>query len=374
MKILFLGDICVYKPLSRNPISAKVSNLFESVDEIIANWEAPITDEGMQPTLKVGPNISQAKGWEYFAEKLSYVTIANNHIMDYGEKGLTKTLDILKEKKITYFGAGLSKEEAYKICYIDKNGLKIALMGLGEAQFGTFKNDEQQNGYAWIFHPSIPKKIIDVKKEVDFLIILPHAGLEMCTLPLPEWQDCYKNLIDLGADAIIASHPHIIQGKELYRGKWIYYSLGNFFFNMPNENHLWKIGLGVEIGISNKQELSFKEHFFSFSDTEVDLIDDKNMKDFFFKNSQTLQNTIDYQKQISLILEKYWEEIYKKYYAFKVSNEKFEKLPLLLKKIFNRIANRYILEGNEKMLLHNISIETHRFVVERYLRNKYKIL
>ena len=76
--------------------------------------------------------------------------------------------------------------------------------------------------------------ILDAKKELDYLFILPHAGVEYTDAPVPELIARYRDFIDYGADGVIASHPHCPQGWETYKGKPIFYSLGNFLFNSKN--------------------------------------------------------------------------------------------------------------------------------------------
>ncbi len=117
---------------------------------------------------------------------------------------------MLNAKKINILGAGTSFRDTYAPLILQKNGLEIALIACGESQFGCLKYPEQSDGYAWIFSEQIAKNIMNLRNEVDFIIVLPHAGLEMADIPLPEWRHFYRTLIDYGADLVIASHPHVI--------------------------------------------------------------------------------------------------------------------------------------------------------------------
>lgn len=376
LKLFFAGDICVNQKLTKSPIDKKLKKLIQDSDFAVATWEAPLIQENFAESIKAGPSLSQQQGWEYFAELFDCVSIANNHIMDYGEDGLRHTIKELGKWKLKSFGAGFGEEEVYRPCVIEKNNIKVALLGVGEAQFGIFKEDTQEAGYAWIFHNQVLKKINQLKQTNDFVIVIPHAGLEMEKLSLPEWRSAYQNFIDWGADMVIASHPHVIQGKEEYKGKWIYYSLGNFFFNMPIKKYPqeWFQSLGLSITLEKSSIIKIQEHFFRFDNQQLYLPEDtKLMVKEFQDISEIFQNRMLYLQDINMITDKFWHQIYQKYYAYKVTNNKYTKLPKIFQKIWNRISNRYLIEGNDLMLLHNIMIDTHRFVVERFIKNHYKI-
>lgn len=186
---------------------------------------------------KSGPSLSQDNEGPKWLEANGFgiVSVANNHIMDYGEGAMEYTKSSFSSSLV--FGAG-SWTEAYSPCIIDKDGAKAAIFGLAHYEFGMLADKwaaRCQKGVAWINHPDVDKIILQYRKEVDYLIVLAHAGVEHIEQPLPEWRDRYRLLIDLGCDAVIASHPHISQGWEIYKDKPIIYSLGNFYFPKPME-------------------------------------------------------------------------------------------------------------------------------------------
>jgi poly-gamma-glutamate capsule biosynthesis protein CapA/YwtB (metallophosphatase superfamily) len=77
-------------------------------------------------------------------------------------------------------------------------------------------------GCSWINHHRFNSIIKEAKTKVDYLIAITHAGLEMVDLPLPEWRDIYREMINMGCDAIVGGHPHVPQGYEIYNGKPIF--------------------------------------------------------------------------------------------------------------------------------------------------------
>lgn len=373
MKVLFFGDICICNSLTGFSISESLAELLKTVDSTVANWEAAIVnDANYLPIKKAGPTIKQHSDYELLlrAQNFSYVSLANNHIMDYGKQGLQNTIQVLESSGIKCFGAGLSVEQAYKPMIIEDQGLRVGLISVGEAQFGTIKYEDAP-GYAWACHPTLTSIIAKTKQQVDFLLMLPHAGLEMVDLPLPEWRQIYRSWIDCGADLVIGSHPHVIQGKESYKGSTIYYSLGNYLFNdYRQESSKWWNSLGLVVEFS-KAKLNVIEHFISFDPEVSELsLNKKNLKKFRelclpLKGT----NEADFLEAINQICVQKWHEYYEKYYAYGFpKNSRIEK-----SRFKHFFFNRLVKKGSKLMLYHNINIETHRFVVERALRKILEI-
>ena len=156
-------------------------------------------------------------------------------------------------KKSLTIGAG-KWEEAYQVKYLEMKGFRIGFFSATQADFAALKDkwtDRGITGCPWINHYEVNQIIARESKNCDFLFVIPHAGVEYMDIPLPEWRDRYKELIDYGADAVIAAHPHVPQGWETYKSKPIFYSLGNFFFDLhkseSDKPKLWDNGLIVTI-------------------------------------------------------------------------------------------------------------------------------
>jgi hypothetical protein len=230
-RILFSGDFCS-KLENCDGISTGILDLLQSADYSIVNCKGPPIGN-KEKIRKAGPAIYQhEKSISCLRNMgLDLVLSTNNHIMDYGCIGLTKTIDELRKNGLAFIGAGLSRMTAYEPIVIDFNDIKVGIVNGCEAQFGVLdESSKRECGYAWINHYEIDYQISKLRPHVDVLIVCAHAGLENYELPLYEWRSRYRNLCDLGADYIIACHPHVIQGYEQYGDKRIYYSLGNFYF------------------------------------------------------------------------------------------------------------------------------------------------
>lgn len=278
MKLLITGDFFVNNP-SEIQIDDSLVNLFSSCDYRIVNFEAPIKslDYTELPT-KSGPRLMQPVETRVLLKKLNInaLTLANNHIMDYGVQGYNKTVSLLED--FCLMGAG-TWNEVYAIQKISVGGIKLGFINLSEMQFGMLSDrwcqNEESIGCAWINHVCVNNIILEGRKEVDCLIAIVHAGVEMIDIPLPEWRDRYREMIDLGCDAVVAHHPHVVQGYETYKNKPIFYSLGNFCFskldNFASPN--WNIGACVVLDITSS---SFSSSFLgiTFDGQKISLIDD----------------------------------------------------------------------------------------------------
>jgi len=378
LKLFFGGDVCISSPISSDFISNELANQIKNNDFRVINWEAPIIKSTDNKSKKAGPSIFQNSTYSSFLEKnlFNVFSLANNHIMDYGENALKNTINILEQCGTT-FGASPNYDQIYKPLILDKNGIKVALISCGEAQFGCAKSEETQGGFAWVFSPQIPKLIRELKSKVNFIVVVPHAGLEMEELPLPEWRSCYKNLIDLGADLIVASHPHVIQPKEKYKDKYIYYSLGNFLFNSANKHPKWgsSLALNCEFIIDENREKSIeiKEIFCTYKKNILQ-IDNSLITNFTKMNNELINHTY-YLNKINQICVDHWNDYYESYFFYERNNirytEMFKNLPDILKKIIQLINHRFLKvvpNKNKTMVYHNIAIETNRFAVERAIK------
>ena len=257
MKLFFAGDFCSKPSTSKIIVSDELKNVIQSCDLKVVNFEVPL-----KPDVKLPP-----QGRERFFQNddapdflrglgFNLFSLANNHAFDWDEEGFKKTKAALGSAS---FGAG-TYEEAYRPKIVEVDGKKIGFLGLSFAAYkGIFDNVTKHDGLgcAYINDLKVNHIIMEAKKEIDYLFIMAHDGIEYIDVPLPETIARYRDLIDYGADGIIAAHPHCPQGWEVYKGKPIFYSLGNFLFNSKenydfraNKPH-WYEGLVVVMTIEN---------------------------------------------------------------------------------------------------------------------------
>ena len=222
--ILIVGDIVNTKN-KESFIDSDLQELIKSQDYSVCNFEAPIQNSGLKYP-KAGPSIFQNKETIEILKKAGFdlLLLANNHMYDYGETGLLDTIKLAKAFNLNTVGAGENFKKAYKPLIKEINGLNICFINACEAQFGVLDdiNLNQSSGYAWINHSIIDQLILEYKNKVDKIIICAHAGLENYSIPLIQWKKRYRDLCDLGADCIVASHPHVPQGYEIHNNKPIF--------------------------------------------------------------------------------------------------------------------------------------------------------
>ena len=193
-----------------------VSSIFSEDDYTLVNLETTFTDSEVKAP-KDGDIFYNFKGPKEYVNILTKasidgVTIANNHIYDYGQRGMQDTVNTLKEKNIDICGEG------YKILK-DIKGTKFGFLGYT----------------GWEYSDGLKTKIVNDINELrnqGAEVVIPyfHWGIEKSYEPYDVQQNLARFAIDNGADAVIGSHPHVIQSMENYKGKLIAYSMGNFCF------------------------------------------------------------------------------------------------------------------------------------------------
>ncbi|MBY0145115.1 CapA family protein [Neobacillus niacini] len=272
--IFVCGDIVNYEKNDGLVCSDSLAEIIANADYSICNFEAPIEGFG-NPISKSGPHHFQRKSTikGLYKQGFDLLCMANNHIMDFGSKGLIATMEESKYIGLDSLGVGVDFNEAYKPLVKRINGIDVGLINASEAQFGVldYFADKNQPGYAWINHSVIDNKIIELKKECDFVIVLSHAGLENYNVPQKEWRHRYKHLCDLGADIVVGSHPHVPQGYEQYNNSFIFYSLGNFYFDSKNYINKEDNSYSVLFHLEKNKQVKFEPIFHHKQDGYVQL-------------------------------------------------------------------------------------------------------
>lgn len=248
IKIIFGGDFCVTPAYTSSHIySEELLKFFEQSDINIINLECPvINDDNNDKILKTGPHLhTNYKVYDLLKElNIHAVTLANNHILDYGSKGLISTIQGCINNDIITTGAGENLRAASEPAIIEKKGIRIALVNFCEHEFSIAT--EKSPG-------ANPLDLIDKIKDIkiarniaDFVFVIIHGGHEHYNFPSPRMVKQYRFIAENGADAIIGHHSHCISGFEIYNNVPIFYGLGNLLFTSPCKNEGWNNGLLVQ--------------------------------------------------------------------------------------------------------------------------------
>ncbi|MBQ9361459.1 MAG: CapA family protein [Lachnospiraceae bacterium] len=215
---------------------------------IVMNLETPLSDEAC-PIRKAGPcliaptkAISGLKAINPF-----FFTLANNHILDQGDKGLYSTMNILGENHIGFAGAGKSLEEARKPYVVEIGGRKLGIYCCAEHEFSIAANKKAGA------NPYDPLESFDdikqLKEMCDYAIVLYHGGKELYRYPSPHLQKVFRKFADSGADIVVAQHTHCIGCKEDYKESTLVYGQGNFLFDHSKKKQ-WETSLIIELDLN----------------------------------------------------------------------------------------------------------------------------
>lgn len=315
MKILITGDLFVSDQYYSNQIIDKsIQDLFTMAECRIVNLEAPITDDRSEnKIIKTGPHLRMSEQTAVSVIKqlnVNGVTLANNHILDYGTQGLLDTLNTLKREKISYVGAGVNLKDAAKFITLNSEGMKIAILNFCENEWSIA--DEDSPGANPMDIIDNTNQIREAKASHDKVIVIVHGGHEYYNLPSPRMQKQYRFYADQGADIVVGHHTHCISGNEVYKGVPIYYSLGNFLFTKNNINDEWYTGLILEVEITSEgidcQIHPVKQEKESFKLSLLEDIDKEDVLCRFETYSNVINNPDELLNNWKLYIEKQSKE------------------------------------------------------------------
>ncbi|HOW32200.1 MAG TPA: CapA family protein [Bacteroidales bacterium] len=258
INIFISGDFFGSNRLEKFIIDENYDKIFHDImpeiknaDIAITNLESPVTlllrsINKTGPAIKANPKTMAALKYA----GINLVTLANNHIMDYGAQGLTDTINSCKKNMIDFVGAGLNVDEAAKPFIITVKGKKIAFINIAENEWST--TDGKMPGANPLNPFTNFYTIQQARYESDHVFVIIHGGHEKYSLPSPGMKQLYRFFIDAGADAVIGHHTHFYSGYEIYKGRPIFYSLGNFIFDSLSViDPRWHEGFAVKFIIDH---------------------------------------------------------------------------------------------------------------------------
>ena len=236
VSVVFAGDIMLEGGpdrairRGRDPF-AGVAHLFHGADIRLGNLECVVATVGSVEPEK--PNVFRVhpRGLKYVQRHFDAVGLANNHSGDYGPQAFAQMLGLLKRSGLGYYGGGHNLKEAHTPLILERQGLRIAVLGYNEFQPRNFEADHDRPGVAWSEDEQVVRDITDARRvwKADLVITVMHWGWEE-PIANARQRALARLMIDAGADAVIGGHPHQLQHTDIYKGKPVFYSLGNFVF------------------------------------------------------------------------------------------------------------------------------------------------
>lgn len=240
VRLLVVGDIMLDRLVRRQMHDfgerypfLKVQDFLQgsNADMVVGNLEGPITGFASK-TVDLKNKVLQFTFATSTAPLLqsvgfTHLGLANNHTMNFGKNGLEQTHAYLSGAGVVSFGDPKNEMEISKV--VEVNGLTVGLVGYHAFEYGV---------------ENVLAEIETLRPQVDLLFVFPHWGNEYELVASENQTYLAHNMIDLGADVVFGAHPHVVQNIEVYNGKIIFYSLGNFVFDQDFSKNT-KIGLAV---------------------------------------------------------------------------------------------------------------------------------
>jgi poly-gamma-glutamate capsule biosynthesis protein CapA/YwtB (metallophosphatase superfamily) len=261
VRISVSGDVCITSNYTHKDLIEKpVSDFFAGNDINIINLECPVIDgDGKQGKIvKHGPHL--CTNTQVFAQlkqlHVHAVTLANNHLLDYGQHGLQRSMQGCQENNIAYTGGGNNLAEAGKVLYLEKNGVKTGIVNFCENEWSIAT--ATSGGANPLDVIDNLQQIKTARANADKVLVIIHGGHEHYNLPSPRMIKQYRFFAENGADAVIGHHAHCISGMEVHKGVPIFYGLGNMLFTRPSNQPGWFTGLTVVLTLSLSAPISWQ--------------------------------------------------------------------------------------------------------------------
>lgn len=243
-------------------LSGDIREFLRSADHVAADIEGSFRHPEAKPAEEVTSftlKQMESEAAEFLCSAgVDIWNINNNHIMDFGEKGLLGTLETAMRSGVTTVGAGMNDEEAARPVFFKEAG-GVGLFSVGYRPGCKPAGPEKAGCLLWNDKETIQKNIDDIKKRCRWCVIIAHGGEEFTTLPSPYTRDRYLSYLEMGADIVVGHHPHVVNNYELLPGKAVFYSIGNFIF----DTDYCRSQEGTDRGILLK--ISFSEDGFTIS-------------------------------------------------------------------------------------------------------------
>jgi poly-gamma-glutamate capsule biosynthesis protein CapA/YwtB (metallophosphatase superfamily) len=236
--VAFVGDIMLAdgpgKVVRRgeDPF-APFAPILDTADIRVGNLECVIATTGSPEPGKPWTFRAHPRTLPLLKRHFDALGLANNHSGDYGIAAFGEMLGLLKKHAIPYFGGGIDLREAHTPLIIERKGLRIALLAYDEFFPRSFEAGSDRPGVAWSEDEQVRLDIDNARRNYGADVVIPfmHWGWEFHPKANARQQALAHLMIEAGADAVVGAHPHVVQNIEIYRGRPIVYSLGNFVFD-----------------------------------------------------------------------------------------------------------------------------------------------
>ena len=238
VSLVFVGDIMLAETpgrvvkAGRDPF-APVAAVLDRADIRVGNLECVVAAGGSAEPGKTYAFRAHPRVVPLLKRHFDALGLANNHSGDFGPAAFGEMLGRLERAGIPYFGGGRTLSEAHRPLIVERKGLRIALLAYNEFFPRSFEADTDKPGVAWSDDDQVRRDITEARRRYGADLVIPfmHWGWENEMASGARQRALARLMIEAGADAVVGGHPHVVQDIETYRGKPIFYSLGNFVFD-----------------------------------------------------------------------------------------------------------------------------------------------
>jgi poly-gamma-glutamate synthesis protein (capsule biosynthesis protein) len=277
--VMFARNMANVLSLGSSPFEG-VSNVTSNVDLLLINFENPATssENALKPDIpfKSNPSFTVLAR----ANNNTVAALANNHVCDYGIQGMRDTFNALEKANITHLGAGNNENEAHKGVTQEINGRNITILNYMDSNnFAEYSYEVlpyangSSPGYSAYNSQDAKNQISKANESGNFVMVFMHYGNEYSTSPNEDQIKISHELIDYGADVVVGAHPHVAQGIEMYKDKPIFYSLGDFIFDLEADgtldNYFVEIDLQGDQGHCTVYPVHLTGYLPQYMDTET---------------------------------------------------------------------------------------------------------
>lgn len=255
LTLIFAGDIMLDDGPGRlieqggDPL-APFAAILEQADYRIGNLECSVAETGAANPNKIYSFRARPAALRVLKQRFDAVGVANNHAGDFGREAFLETLRHLEQAGIAHFGGGKDLSQAHQPLWIERQGLKIAVLGYNEFLPRYFEAGPDWPGIAWSEDDQVIADIRAAKAAgADLVIPFMHWGWEREARASDRQRQLARRMIDAGAALVVGGHPHVTQDVETYKGRPIIYSLGNFVFDgfdEPEARRGWLLRLQLD--------------------------------------------------------------------------------------------------------------------------------
>lgn len=269
-KATFVGDVNLARGEEKlssiagaSSIFSKTKSLWADSDLVLGNLESVLLDESEKyksakdGSIKLGADSGYAKSLKEAG--FTALSLANNHAVDYGKKGLRSTISALESQGIDVLGAGENSDDASEPIVKDVNGFKVAVYSVSDIVPEDYAATLTSPGIATTNNSDIFMSLYEMRSSADLIVVNMHWGYEYTSTENEEQQELAHSLIEAGADVVIGEHSHTLQPVEIYQGKLIAYGLGDY-----SHDNAWtrtKDGAVLQLTIGSQRQINARIQF-----------------------------------------------------------------------------------------------------------------